>query len=120
MASETDKLISFGGRLVASALRYLASGTLLLATLFLGRTVAMSADTTPPELVSFSVSPLVIDTSTGPATISVRIEAHDDLSGFGSDSTGSGSIDIRHSSGGNPFGRGSLPITGGTSLDPVF
>jgi len=61
-----------------------------------------------------------MDTSSGPASLSVHIEAVDDLSGFGSGSTGNGSIDIRHENGSNPFGRGSLPITGGTNLNPIF
>ncbi len=78
------------------------------------------SDTTPPQIVNFSISPTSVDVSNGPVTINVRIAASDNLSGFGSGSTGSGSIDIRHQSGANPIGRGSLPITGGTSLHPVF
>ena len=82
---------------------------------------AYAQDITPPELVSFTVSPLVVDTSTGTASVSVRIEARDDLSGFGGGTgTGNGSIDVRHTSGNPPVGRGSLPITGGTNLEPVF
>lgn len=83
-------------------------------------TTAQVADTTPPQLVSFSITPVQIDASAGPVVIAVRIEATDDLAGFGSGSTGSGSIDIRHSSGSNPIGSGSLPITGGDTLNPVF
>jgi hypothetical protein len=83
-------------------------------------TVVSLADTTPPRLVSFSISPTTVDVSNGPATLNVCIAAIDDLSGFGSGSTGNGSIDIRHSSGASPFGRGSLPITGGTNLNPIF
>src|SRR6202011_841654 len=56
----------------------------------------------------------------GPGTPSWYKSALDDLSGFGSGSTGNGSIDVRHTSGSNPFGRGSLPITGGTPLNPTF
>ncbi|MCX6621199.1 MAG: hypothetical protein NTY38_08975 [Acidobacteria bacterium] len=70
--------------------------------------------------MSFSISPTTVDTSSGPVTLNVRIAASDDLSGFGSGSTGNGSIDLRQPSGGNPFGRGSLPITGGTNLNPIF
>ena len=76
--------------------------------------------TRPPQLVSFTITPTTVDVSSGPATLNVRIMASDDLSGFGSGSTGSGSIDIRHTSGANPFGRGSLPLTGGTALNPTF
>src|SRR4051794_33578243 len=101
-----------------TCLRYLVSRMLLLGFLFLSHTAAVGDDSLPPELVDFSISPLSMDTDAGPVNLSVRIVAHDNLSGFGSGSTGSGSIDIRHSSGGNPFGRGSLPITGGTTLDP--
>ena len=75
-------------------------------------------DTTPPQLLAFTVSPLVVYTTAVPATVTVHIEAMDDLSGFGSG--GNGSIDVRHVSGANPVGRGSLPITGGTLLHPSF
>jgi hypothetical protein len=78
------------------------------------------SDTTPPKLLAFTVSPRSVDTSAGPATVNVHIEAEDDLSGFGSGSTGNGSIDVRHPSGSNPVGLGSLPLTGGTALRPVF
>ena len=77
-------------------------------------------DTAPPQLVAFTVSPLVVDTTAGPATVTVHIEATDDRSGFGSGSTGNGSIDVRHSSDANPVGRGSLPLTSGTALHPSF
>ena len=79
--------------------------------------VPPQADTTPPELIDFTVSPLMVDTSTGSASVSVRVEARDDLSGF--DNGGNGSIDVRHTSGSNYVGSG-LPITGGTNLEPVF
>lgn len=39
-------------------------------------------DVNPPILVDFSFSPTVIDTSSGPATITVTIEATDDISGL--------------------------------------
>ena len=71
-------------------------------------------------LEDFWVSTTAVDVSAGAAEIQVRIEASDDLAGFGSGSTGNGSIDIRHTDGSNPFGRGSLPITGGTLLNPTF
>jgi len=77
-------------------------------------------DTTAPELLDFSLSATSVDTTAGPATVTVRIEAQDDLSGFGSGSTGNGWIDVRHTSGANPVGWGSLPITGGTLLHPIF
>jgi uncharacterized protein (TIGR03437 family) len=83
-------------------------------------TVTSNPDTRPPELVSFSISPTTVDVSAGPAILTVHIVATDNLSGFGSGSTGSGSIDIRHTSGASPFGRGSLPITGGTALNAIF
>jgi hypothetical protein len=42
------------------------------------------ADTTPPKLVSFSMSPTTVDVSSGPAKVYIRVEATDDLSGVGS------------------------------------
>jgi hypothetical protein len=82
--------------------------------------VTSAGDNTPPELVDFQVNPQVINTTNGEATVHVRIEARDDLSGFGSGSTGNGSIDIRSPSTQQAAGRGSLPITSGTNLEPVF
>lgn len=76
-------------------------------------------DTTPPELVNFEVTPLAIDTSIGSATISVRIEARDNFTGFGAATgTGNGSINVISPSG-QPVGLGSFPISGGTNLEPI-
>ena len=83
-------------------------------------TIQAQSDTTPPRLLSFNISPTTVNVSKGPATLNVRISASDDLSGFGSGSTGNGYIDIRLPSGSSPFGRGSLPLTGGTTLNPIF
>lgn len=82
-------------------------------------TITSDSDTTPPQLLGLSVTPLQVD-STGAVAITVRIEASDDLAGFGSGGTGNGAFDIRHVSGGNPFGVGSLAISGGDALHPVF
>src|SRR5262249_32690645 len=38
-------------------------------------------DTTPPTLTALSVSPATVDTTSGPATVTVRYSASDDLSG---------------------------------------
>ena len=94
----------------------------LVATLSLNiaDTNIVITDTTPPDLVNFEVSPLAIDTSTGNASVSVRIEASDNFTGFGAGTgSGNGSIQILSPSG-QPVGRATLPITGGTSLEPIF
>jgi hypothetical protein len=79
-----------------------------------------TADTTPPQLVSLSVSPLSADTSSGPATLTIAITARDDNNGFDTSSTGNGRIVFSNESATSVFGRQSLPITGGTSTNPVF
>ena len=89
-------------------------------TLTVGSAQSGQSDSTAPRLMSFSITPTTVDVSRGPATLNVHIVAQDDLSGFGSSSTGNGSIDIRHTSGSSPFGRGSLPQTSGTLLNPTF
>src|SRR5437879_989595 len=81
---------------------------------------AAVADTTPPQLVSFSVSPLSADTSAGPATLTVTIAARDDSNGFDTGPTGNGRIVFTNDSGSNVFGRQSLPIASGTATSPVF
>ena len=95
---------------------------ILIATLSLNAadTNIVITDTTPPELINLEVSPLAINTSSGTATVSVRIEARDNFTGFGAATgTGNGSINIVSPSG-QPVGLGSLPITGGTDLEPIF
>jgi len=87
---------------------------------FLSITVASGIeDTTPPELVSFTVSPLVVDTSTGSASVSVRIEARDDISGLDRGGWSTGQLSFRHTSESNAVA-GVLLITGGTNLEPIF
>ena len=79
-----------------------------------------AADKTPPQLVTFSISPLSVDTSAGPATLNVSITAQDVSNGFGSNAAGNGSISLSLQSGNTVFSRQSLPMTGGTSTSPVF
>jgi hypothetical protein len=79
-----------------------------------------AADNTPPQLVSFSISPLSVDTSAGPATLNVTVAAQDNSNGFGSNAAGNGSISLALQSGNTVFSRQSLPMTGGTSTNPVF
>jgi len=93
---------------------------LLLTFTILNQYSLAQVDTTPPELINLEVTPQMVDTSMGSATIHILIEAQDDISGFGGGTgTGNGSIDIRSLSG-QPVGRGSLPITGGDNLNPIF
>src|SRR3984893_9752723 len=79
-----------------------------------------AADNTPPQLVRFSISPLSVDTSAGPATLNITITAQDLNNGFGSNFAGTGSISLALQSGNTVFSRQSLPMTGGTSTNPVF
>jgi len=79
-----------------------------------------TADNTPPQLVSFSISPLSVDTSAGPATLNVFIAAQDNNNGFGANAAGNGSISLALQSGTTIFSRQSLPMTGGTSTNPIF
>src|SRR6266446_7028361 len=58
-----------------------------------------AADNTPPQLVSFSISPVAVDTSAGPATLNVSITAQDISNGFGSNAAGNGSISLALQSG---------------------
>ena len=80
-------------------------------------------DTTAPVLVNLALNASVFDVSTAPGSILVRIEATDDRVGFEPVpmSYGNGFITIVNAeTGGNPLGRGSLPLTGGTLTDGVF
>ncbi len=106
---------------IGSTLFIILLAALSLNTTFIDTTPNITfTDTTPPELINFEVTPIAINTSTGSATISVRIEARDNFTGFGAATgTGNGSIDIISPSG-QPVGLGSLPITGGTDLEPIF
>jgi uncharacterized protein (TIGR03437 family) len=79
-----------------------------------------AADNTPPQLVSFSISPLSVDTSAGPATLNISISAQDNSNGFGSNAAGNGSISLALQSGNTIFSRQSLPVTGGTLTNPIF
>jgi Viral BACON domain len=79
-----------------------------------------TADATPPLLVSFSISPLSVDTSAGAATLNVFIAAQDNSNGFGANAAGNGSISLALQSGTTVFSRQSLPMTGGTSTNPIF
>src|SRR5258708_15642531 len=81
---------------------------------------AAAADTTPPQLVSFSVSPLSADTSSGPAALTISISARDDANGFDTGASGNGRIVFTSDSGTTVFGRQSLPVTGGTATSPLF
>jgi hypothetical protein len=79
-----------------------------------------AADTTPPQLVGFSISPLLADISSGPAALTVTIAARNESNGFDSGVANSGSIVLTHESGTSVFGRQNLPMTGGTTTNPVF
>ena len=79
-----------------------------------------AADNTPPQLVSFNISPLSVDTSAGPATLNVSITAQDNSNGFGSNAAGNGSISVSLQFGNTVFSRQSLPMTAGTSTNPIF
>jgi len=81
---------------------------------------AAAADTTPPQLINLSVSPLSADTSSGPAAVTVSIAARDDANGFDTVGSGNGRIVFTSDSGTSVFGRQSLPVTGGTATSPVF
>lgn len=81
---------------------------------------AAAADATPPQLINFSISPLSVDTSSGPATLNVSISAQDISNGFGANAAGNGSLSLALQSGTTVFSRQSLPITGGSSTNPVF
>ncbi len=91
--------------------------TVAAFVLFAGYAVA---DNTPPQLVNFSISPLSVDTSAGPATLNVSIAAQDDSNGFGGNAAGNGSLSLALQSGTTVFSRQSLPMTGGTTTSPVF
>ena len=64
--------------------RVLRFGLLLVAVFALVAVPAYAyaqADTSPPSLVDFSFSPVTVDTSGAPATITVTIHLTDDISG---------------------------------------
>jgi len=92
-------------------------GAVAAFVLFAG---AAAADTTPPQLINFSISPLTVDTSSGPATLNVSISAQDISNGFGANAAGNGSLSLALQSGSTVFSRQSLPITGGSSTNPIF
>src|SRR5262249_39461404 len=50
--------------------------------IFLSPSSAQIQDTTPPILTAFSFSPTTIDTSSGPARVTVSLSATDDLTGM--------------------------------------
>jgi hypothetical protein len=52
------------------------------AVLLGGASAAVAQDVTPPTLVSYSVSPAVVDVTTGDATLDITTQFTDDLSGF--------------------------------------
>ena len=80
--------------------------TVAAFVLFAGYAVA---DNTPPQLVNFSISPVSVDTSAGPATLNVSIAAQDNSNGFGGNAAGNGSISLALQSGTTVFSRQSLP-----------
>src|SRR5438874_266418 len=56
-------------------------GWALLFILGLAPTKPAHSDTTPPTLTEFSISPSTVDTTSGPATVTINYSATDDLSG---------------------------------------
>ena len=92
-------------------------GTVAAFVLFAG---CAAADATPPQLINFSISPLSVDTSSGPATLNVSISAQDISNGFGANAAGNGSLSLALQSGSTVFSRQSLPITGGSTTNPIF
>src|SRR5260370_38693195 len=95
------------------------SGSLGAVAAFVLFAGSAGADATPPQLVSFSISPLSVDTSSGPATLNVSISAQDS-NGFGANAAGNGSLSLALQSGTTVFSRQRLPITGGSSTNPAF
>ena len=81
---------------------------------------AAAADTTPPQLIGLSVSPLSVDSSSGPAVLAITITASDAANGFNANAAGNGSLTLALAGGTAVFTRQGLPITGGTSVNPVF
>jgi hypothetical protein len=49
--------------------------------LFCSSTPAQVQDTSPPKLTGFTFSPMAVNTSTSPATITAALQITDDLSG---------------------------------------
>ncbi len=81
---------------------------------------AAPADTTPPQLVGFSVSSQLVDTSSGPAPLIFSITAQDAANGFNGNSAGNGSLTLALAGGFAVFTRQGLPIAAGTSVSPFF
>jgi hypothetical protein len=79
-----------------------------------------AADSTPPQLISFNVSPSTVDSSAGPGSFIVSITAQDPSNGFGGNASGNGGIALSLGSGTTVISRQGLPITGGTAANPVF
>ena len=79
-----------------------------------------AADSTPPQLINFSVSPQSVDTSAGPATLTVSITAQDQSNGFGNNPAGNGSLTLSLPSGSTVISRQGFAITSGTSTNPFF
>src|SRR5260221_2238084 len=99
-----------------AALRPVLTGAALAFGLF--ASVAL-ADIDSPKLLSFSIAPQSVNTTSGPIALSITIAAKDGSSGFGV-SPDRCSITFTHESGTSVFGRQSLPMTGGTTTNPVF
>src|SRR5260370_7293581 len=80
-------------------------GAVAAFVLFAG---SAGADATPPQLVSFSISPLSVDTSSGPATLNVSISAQDS-NGFGANAAANGSLSAPLQPGNTIFSPQTLP-----------
>jgi hypothetical protein len=102
-------------RKLSSQRRLLRS--LTIASLFLSASlpcVHAQDDTTAPVLVGFGISPQQVDTSSGPADITVSAHITDNLSGQ------RGGAALFHSSSGNQHATAFFSLQSGTPLDGMY
>ena len=96
------------------------AAALALTGLALGLARVAAADATPPQLLSFSVSPASIDSSAGTSTLTFSITAQDASNGIGASAAAASGISLSLQSGSNIISKQGLPITGGTATTPVY
>lgn len=85
--------------------------------------ISVPSDTTPPRIVGLEFEPVVINTSSGPATVTVRVTAEDDLSGVDLRpilSFQSGYVVFRSPSGGQSVSGFFAQLVEGTALHGVW
>lgn len=87
--------------------------------------VSATPDTTPPQLTGFSFTPPLIDTTAGPASVTVRLDLTDDRSGasFALDNPNVSyfhGVQFRSPSGGQSRSTGSFTLIGGTPLNGIW